>query len=113
MENYRIKYSIRIINVTKEFNDLFVNSCNSYDNKISPYFKNENNYVIVLPINEDFEIDKIKEFLESHGEGINYDIFISLSTNTDSLIAEIPSFVTNIIKNLSCKVNLSFTYIEA
>ena len=112
MDQYRVKYSLRIIGVNNEFVDLFKEDCVDYEFKVSPFFKNKNHSVIVVELNEKFQPDSIRKFLDNHGDGLEVDIFISLSTNTDSLIAEIPGFVVDVMRGLPFKVHLSFTYIE-
>lgn len=63
-----------------------------------------------VPLNGRTRIEPIICFAEAHGlKSKECDIFVSVSTDRDTLLVDVPRIVNQIIKAMDCQVVFSFT----
>jgi len=64
---------------------------------------------LVLDINDEIDVQPIVNALRREGLETNFDVFVSLVPERDSLIGEIPRNVIRLIQEFGCPTMVSYT----
>lgn len=75
------------------------------------YRKNPENYVVTCAVDEKLELATLLQALRTIKEG-NTDLFVSIYTESDSEILELPSHIQEIVRSTDLKLTISFTFME-
>ena len=102
-------YSLRFINVSLEdvepMKDFFPKEVFS----IRRYFKDRSRYVAVVDLKEGLDYRAIERFMREHVQGVDCDVFVSVSTESDNEIVDVPAYVVDFIRKINSRLTFSFT----
>lgn len=105
-----IDFSIRIIGLNPNCIELFEKSDSSLHYTSHPYFKNKGLLSVSVELDQKTNLILISDILiKCAGEYLKADIFISLSSEIETQILELPYFVVSAIKYLPTEVSISYT----
>lgn len=111
-ELVKTEYSLRFVGIDLESINDFSESFPAISFETRPYFKGNNKYVLVFPLDKYFDIKEICEFFERLENYERLDLFMAINSETDNYIVEIPPYVLDAVRALPIKVNVSFVYFE-
>lgn len=79
-------------------------------NSSTYYVEDKNCYVGIIPLTEDI-FDPLMIFFERQQINIaDCDIFLSVLSDKDTNIVDVPSSVNKMLKHINCKLVFSYTY---
>ncbi len=103
--------SIRFIVSSPEDAKLLKMQFPQYNIQNRKYFKDKTKHVITVELEDGLDLQPLEKYVHDYSGRLNHDFFISVSTESDSEIVEVPSYVVECIRNIGGKVNFSFTCI--
>ena len=102
------RFSFRVIGISRSEAETIGALGSGYDFRVTKYFKDKNLYVFSLKIVPNIDYSQLWEFTKNLNE-VKYDVFVSVSTRSDTMIVDVPEFVTKFVRETSCQLTFSFT----
>ncbi|MGI2899508.1 hypothetical protein [Shewanella algae] len=104
-------YSIRFIGLdSKELDELEESKdIDSMSTSVGRYFKDKSKYNLIVKLTRATDVNKLATIINLK-KNFNIDLFISVSSNIDNQIIELPGFIVELIALTKLRVNLSFTF---
>lgn len=106
------EYSLRFINVSLKSIELLRAGMPECILKSRRYYKDRSHYVGVIDLSEDLNYAQIEKFLDEYTNEMDYDIFVSISSSSDSEIVDIPVYIVDFIRNTNSRLTFSYTVTE-
>ncbi|MDN7125017.1 hypothetical protein J6I90_08985 [Pseudidiomarina sp. 1APP75-32.1] len=103
-----VDYSLRFIDIKKDSVTFLEKGLAEYNCSTKNYFKNPENFVFVLDIDDKCDSSKLKSCVNKVGEG-KVDLFVSIFSQLDSDIIELPPLINHLILALKIPVTFSYT----
>ncbi len=75
------------------------------------YFKDKTKYAISVNLSDDINLEPLEKYVINSKMELNHNFFISVSTESDSEIIDVPNFVVECIRNIGGGLVFSFTCI--
>ncbi|MBK7365272.1 MAG: hypothetical protein IPI97_09885 [Nitrosomonas sp.] len=104
--------SLRFIVNKLEEVESFKNQFKQYDIKTRPYFEDKTKYVISIRLVENTDYQSLVNYVQGFNGKLNHDFFISVSSEKDSEIVEVPNNVVEFIRSVGGKLHFSYTCIS-
>jgi hypothetical protein len=103
-----VDYSIRLLGIKKSSLVFLEKELLEFNFTKMDYFKNPENFVFVIDIDDKFDLSKLKSCLKEVNE-CKIDLFVSIFSEVDSDIIDVPPLINKLIKDLKLSVTLSYT----
>jgi|GEM_PF-3774768 len=105
-----VDYSLRFIDIDKSSVAFLEKEFVEFNFTTKDYFKNPENSVFVIDIDDNFDSSKLKSCLNKVSEG-KVELFVSIFSEVDSDIIELPNVINQLIVDLKLPVVFSYTII--
>lgn len=103
-----VDYSLRFIDIKKDSVTFLKRELAEYNYSTKDYFKNSENFVFVLDIDDKCDSSKLEGCVNKVSEG-KVDLFVSIFSEVDSDIIELPPLINKLIVDLKIPVTFSYT----
>lgn len=103
-----VDYSVRFIDINNSSVAFLEKELVAFNFTRKDYFKKPENSVFVIDIDDKFDSLKLKSCLNKVSEG-KVDLFVSIFSEVDSDIIELPNLINQLIVDLKLPVTFSYT----
>lgn len=110
MENTELSFAVRLIGLAADLTKHIDDVCAELRYTVRPYFKDKSLEAVIFPLDEKINLSTMSDVVARFSNGcLAVDILISVSSNVETQIIDLPAFVVEAIKILPVKVSLSYT----
>ena len=105
-----LEFSIRLLGVDFEAADNIKNQYKILSPELGFYFKDKSLSVVTFPVFEGLNMDLVNSLLcEYERSFVEADFFISISSNVETQIINIPEYVVSAMRTCVVSVKISYT----
>lgn len=106
-----LDFSLRFISVSIPEVQPILDGLPSDIARVRPYHKDKSKMVIVLDLKESLDYEALSASINQNADGLDYDIFVSVRSESDSEIIDIPDHVVGLVRETKSRLTFSFTIV--
>lgn len=107
----KLDFSLRFISISMQDVQSILDELPSEIVSVRPYCKDKSKLVVVLDLNENLDYEALSTSIKKKASDLDYDIFVSVTSEADSEIIDIPDYVVNLVRKTNSRLTFSFTVV--
>jgi len=105
-----VSYSLRVFGVSPVLIDQVEKSVSKQKITVRKYFKDKTKLVLVVELEDGDDLETLAKIVSL--ATVKYDLFISMNSESDSEILEVPKYILKFLRATDAELTCSFTVIS-